>query len=293
MFSILIISLIILTFILIFYYKYKDFNSLDILDKIIYIVICFSIIWGTISSYYIFCMIYNLITNGQRPYEMKFFETTKDRIILYIYFIISFILLIILIVLVYIFIFWMLIIIFVPFIILIPIPIIPFLLPIPLKSILLEYVPPFKRLTDRGILPLMRRIVFTFFSEKGIKDKLGDVFITSYGFLYKELKMILNDFIILDKPQEEKISKGIQDDKYKTATIDDNTDNEKQAKNAIEGENEILMDKLKDEFNICLRTMKGFTEYGDKTSLTNVYQDKMGEINCNFDKLKNYLKNKN
>lgn len=293
MLSILIISLIILTFILTFYYKYKDFNSLDILDKIIYIVICFTIIWGTISLYYIFLMFYNLITNGQRPYEMKFFENTKDRIIIYIYFIISFILLIILIILTYIFIFWMLIIIFVPFIILIPIPIIPFIIPIPLKNILLEYVPPFKRLTDRGILPLMRRIVFTFFSEKGIKDKLGDVFLSSYGFLYKELKMILNDFIKLDKPQEEKISKGIQDDKYKTSTIDDNTDNEKQAKNAIEGENEILMNKLKDEFNICLRTMKGFTEYGDKTSLTNVYQDKMGEINCNFDKLKNYLKNKN
>ena len=63
--------------------------------------------------------------------------------------------------LLWIFIFWMIIIIFVPYFIIIPIPFIPFFIPIPLKNPMLEFIPPFKILTDRGILPLMRKIIFT------------------------------------------------------------------------------------------------------------------------------------
>lgn len=290
MFSFFIICLVIFIFLSIFIFKYKEFNSLDIIDKIIYICICFFIIWGTITLYYLICMFYKFITGGEIPLQAKYLEKTKYNIILYTYYLISFIILVILIVLIHIFIFWMLIIIFVPFIILIPIPIIPFIIPIPLKTILLEVVPPFKRLTERGILPLFRRIVFTLFNKQGIKDKFKDIFVNTYGFFYEELKLILSDLTKLNEPEREKISKGIQDDKYKTTTIDDDTDNEKNAKDAIEGTNEKLTDKLKDEFNICLKTTVKFTEYGDKSFN---YENKMGELNCNFDKLKNYLKNIN
>ena len=99
-----------------------------------------------------------------------------------------------------------------------------FIIPIPLKMPMLEYIPPFKILTDRGILPLMRDIVFNFiFSESNIKDRLRRPFVKTYGFLFEEVKKIFGDFfkLYMDEPEKQNISKGLQDDNYKV-DIDDN-----------------------------------------------------------------------
>ena len=96
-------------------------------------------------------------------------------------------------ILLHIFAFWIIIILFVPFIIIIPIPIIPFILPIPLKYLLLI---PFQKLTDRGILPLMRRVLFGFISEDTTKH-LFNSYYNIYDFFYDNLKEMISDFFIL------------------------------------------------------------------------------------------------
>ena len=74
--------------------------------------------------------------------------------------------------LLWIFVFWLIIKYIIPVIILIPIPMIPFIIPIPIRQILLDYVPPFKALTDAGILPLMEKVLFTIISPQKVKRKL-------------------------------------------------------------------------------------------------------------------------
>jgi len=287
----IIIILTIYTFFISSYFK-----KLDFLDKILHISIFLFIIWFLITIYYIYCFFYQFITIN--PFEIHQFFTNHpfERFLHFyftpfIYFILSFIILTKLYILLHIFVFWIIIIIFVPFIMIFPIPIIPFILPIPLKSILLE-LPPFKQLTDRGILPLLRRIIFGFFFTE---DKLKH-FISSFfdinSFFYENIKNTLNDFIIINEPKNyNKISKGIQDDKYKTQTIDDNTDNEEISNQIInDDKNNINKNKIIDEYLVCVKSKKSLNNYKDTNIYSNKINDNQNELDCNFDNLKNYIK---
>lgn len=297
---IIIFLYIIFLIILIFYGKkyFEYFKSLDLIDKIIFICTVIVEITIILILYFTYCFCYNIFFFPSEINEKSQFDSkTSIENSLHIFsvylleFLIYFILLPILFILFHIFVFWMIIIIFVPYIIIVPIPIIPFILPIPLKTMMLELIPPFRKLTDRGILPLMRRIFFRLISYETIKNKFTNSFVDIYGFLFDDIKIVLNDVIKLYKPKDNKISKDIQDDQYKIGTIDDNTDNKKQSEEAIENENTRLKEIIKNEYNICVKTKKKFTNYGEST-LSNVYEDTKNDFNCNFDELKRYLKNK-
>jgi hypothetical protein len=209
----------------------------------------------------------------------------------------TFILYIIFSVLIWIFIFWMVIILYVPEIIVIPIPIIPFILPIPLKSLILEYVPPFKILTQRGILPMMRRIIFgVIFKESSIKDKFKGVFTETYGFLYGEIKTILGEYMIylkMEDPKSEKISKGLQDDNYKVSTIDDGTDNAEKAKETREASTGDASDLIESELELCMNSSKSFTGVGTSSTdkFMNSFNDYSKYADCYSKYLKSYVDN--
>lgn len=280
----------------IFYFIYKIFfssnyfNKLDGLDKILFICLFLFIIWIVITLYYLFCFIcgFLFITIEVHPfYSDTAIEGFFHSILIpRLYFLLSYVLLIIFFILLHIFGFWMIIILFVPFIIIVPIPIIPFILPIPLKYLLLT---PFQKLTDRGILPLMRRVLFGFFSEETTKHLLNSSY-DIYGFFYENLKAIINDVIILNEPKNEKISKGIQDDKYRVSTIDD--ENEETSNEIIEQENnnKKLKNKVREEYLLCVRTQKKLNNYGEDNSAFNSFNDRKTSSICNLDTLKTYIK---
>jgi hypothetical protein len=203
-----------------------------------------------------------------------------------IYFVLSLILLVILYIFLHIFGFWIIIILFVPFIIIVPIPIIPFILPIPLKYLLLI---PFQKLTDRGILPLMRRLLFGFFNEKTTKHLINSYYNIT-DFFYDNLKEIINDFIIINEPKNEKISKGLQDDKYKASTIDD--ENEETSRDIIktESDNTKMTDKIKEEYLLCVKSQKGINKFGENINISNMFNDIKSDFECNFQNLKTYMK---
>ena len=92
-------------------------------------------------------------------------------------------------ILTYIFYIWLGIIYFVPYLIFVG------FIPIPLKNPILEFVPPFKTLTDRGILPLLRRIntrLFEFLisgNNKKHTENINDLI----DYTYIEIKNIFKD----------------------------------------------------------------------------------------------------
>jgi hypothetical protein len=280
----------------IFYFIYKIFfssnyfNKLDGMDKILFVCLFLFIIWVLLTLYYLFCIIYGIIYITVEVHP--FYSGTPIEDFLHfclvprLYYLLSYILLILFFILLHIFGFWIIIILFVPFIIIVPIPIIPFILPVPLKFLLLI---PFQKLTDRGILPLMRRILFGFFNEETTKHLLNSSY-NIYDFFYENLKEMINDVIILNEPRNEKISKGIQDNKYRASTIDD--ENEEVSNDIIEKENKNkkLKNKIKEEYLLCVKTQKKLNNYGEDNSASNsFYNNKINSL-CNLDTLKTYIK---
>jgi hypothetical protein len=266
------------------------FNKLDGLDKILFVSIFLLIIWILITLYYLYCFLYGFIyltTEKHQFYTETFIEDIlHNNIFPRILFILSIILLVILYIFLHIFGFWIIIILFVPFIIIVPIPIIPFILPIPLKYLLLL---PFQKLTDRGILPLMRRLLFGFFNEKTTKHLINSYYNIT-DFFYDNLKELINDFIIINEPRNEKISKGLQDDKYKTSTIDD--ENEETSRDIIknESDNTKMKDKIKEEYLLCVKSRKGMNKFGEDINISNMFNDIKSDFECNFENLKTYMK---
>jgi hypothetical protein len=271
-------------------FVYTDyFKKMDALDKIIFIFTFFFIVWVLFTLYFIFCFFCKLIfvTTINHPFHTDtMIEYSLESLSLRIIYVLSFILLVMFFVLLYIFGIWMIIILYVPFIIIVPIPFIPFLLPIPLKILLLI---PFKKLTDRGILPLMRRVFLGFADEETSKHLINSSY-DIYGFFFDNLKAMISDFLILNEPKKNKISKGLQDDKYKRSTIDD--ENEETSNELIENENKKVKERLKNEYLICVKTQRKLNNYGDNKYASNGYSDKRKETDCNFDNLKSYLKYK-
>lgn len=197
----------------------------------------------------------------------------------------------------WIFTFWMGIIMFVPYVIIIPIPIIPFIIPIPLKTVILEFVPPFKILTDRGILPFMRKIIFRFlYSEDIIKDRFKFALFDTYNFLYDEIKLILGDIFknVMPKQEPQNISKGIQDDEYEVTIETDEDSTEEKAEEQKTTENKNIQDLINEELQVCLKSKQGFIS-SDMSSIEALYSN-MGNMNnyadCYATSIKAYIDNK-
>jgi len=200
--------------------------------------------------------------------------------------------------LLWIFIFWMIIILFVPEIILIPIPFIPFIIPVPLKRPILEYVPPFKALTERGILPLMRTVIFRIFGEENLKNKFNLTITDIYGFLFEELKKILERVLLnnqssnLQDPGNQNFNKDIQDDEYKVKTIDDYNKETDPAYNNYEyKENQEVMDLINEELELCLISKKSF-ETPDNNNLLQGVSDMNNYFECYSKSIKSYIDSK-
>lgn len=201
--------------------------------------------------------------------------------------------------LLWIFVFWMITIIFVPYVLIIPIPIIPFIVPIPLKLVILEYVPPFKILTDRGILPFMRRNIFRFlFSEDTIKIKLKKTLEDTYSFLYDEFKIIFGEIFknVMQEPEPIVISKDLQDDDY---AIDISTEGQgeetsKEKESDVSPENKKIQDLINEELEICLRSKQSFTtsDISSVQSFYNSITDMNGYAQCYASSIKSYIDNK-
>jgi hypothetical protein len=266
------------------------FNKLDGLDKIIFIFLLLFNIWVVLSIYYLYCFLYGFffITPEKHQFYTDTFieDFLHNALVPRIYFIISVILIIMFYILLHIFAFWIIILLFVPFIIIIPIPIIPFILPIPLKYLLLI---PFQKLTDRGILPLMRRVLFGFISENTTKHLVNSYY-NIYDFFYDNLKEMISDFIILNERNNEKISKGLQDNKYRASTIDD--ENEETSNDIIktESDNTKLKNKIKEEYLLCVKSKRGMNNFGEDNSMSNTFNNSKNDFECNLDSLKTYMK---
>jgi hypothetical protein len=91
----------------------------------------------------------------------------------------------------FIFIAWLVIKYIVPIIYIFFIPFPPFFAPIPLRYVILENVPPFKDLTEAGILPLMERLLFKIISGEVVRDKT----IHCFGYIFDFVKINIKNII--------------------------------------------------------------------------------------------------
>lgn len=190
----------------------------------------------------------------------------------------------------WIFVHWMIIKIFVPFIILIPIPFIPFIIPIPLKNILLETIPPFKLLTQRGILPFLEKIVFRFlFSSDTMKNKFSSTLSDTYGFLFLEIKNSIGDFLNKIGIKSPEKPNKTSDENHKIKTIDDGTTNEIQA-NKETKDNKAVMDLINEELEICMKSKQ--TLKTPNSTLFNGLTDLNDYSECYSKSIKSYIENR-
>lgn len=265
-----------------FFEKQKDyFNSCDILDKIIYISVIVFIFFVSVLLSLFITRVYQFIffTSEITPLDLKegIFKRGLRFTYLFAYYLTAHILLLIFYALLYIFAFWMIIKIFVPIIMLFLIPIPPLILPIPLQMLMLEKIPPFRRLTDRGILPLMEKLLNIFISNETIKNKFEKSFVSTYGFLYNEINNILGDFVKLSKASDTDNSNSL---------IEENKEDKMKEKKLLEDmKGDKLSDILKGEFEQCKRNISKNVGYGEEETVEISFD-------CNFDYLRNYLQNK-
>lgn len=266
---------------------------MSIIEAIINFTIKVLVFWTSYNFYVFIQFIFNSIGIFGILFDFQFFLSDFIAIImlfllllstLYLCFIFS--------ILIWIFIFWMIIKIFVPFVIFIPIPIIPFIVPIPLKFLMLEYIPPFKVLTDRGILPMMEKIIFRFlFSQQSIKDKFSSSFSDIYSFLYSEVKTSVGELFgsieikTPDKPEQ------TPNENHKIETVDDRTRNEEIANNELDkSENKEIMDLINEELQICLKSKQ--TLQTPDSSILSGTKDMNNYSECYAKSIKAFIDNK-
>mgnify|MGYP003349330288 CR=1 FL=1 len=261
----------------------------SVIDAIIIFTIKVIAFWFLINCYIFLQFILNMTGFFGLLLDMQFFLTDIIAVIVgIILFILNFYMLIVFSVLIIIFIFWMIILLFVPSIIIVYI-IIP--IPIPLKFLMLEYIPPFKVLTERGILPLMKNIMNLFISNDTIINKFKNIFNGIYDFFYDELKNAFGD--LFDKMGLKEIEKPNEPPLEKTniKTIDDGTDNPEIAKKEIKNiENDKVMDLINQELELCLASKKNATSPNDyefnSVANLNIYSS------CYASSIRAYIKNK-
>jgi hypothetical protein len=176
---------------------------------------------------------------------------------------------------------WLVVLYIVPYIILVPIPFMPFLLPVPIKNLILEFVPPFKILTDKGILPLMRRILFSmavFFPRGQFKAWFLKSINEIYIFMYDDIKRLfvnISKKIGVDLQPTEPNDDVIEDD-YETEEPDDEDAKIKEDEDAIR-----MRNLIEEETDICVKSKlklkspiaTGGDEMTANVSNVNIYSD--------------------
>ncbi len=259
------------------------------IDSIINFTIKVISFWFFMNIYIFIQFIFNTIGIFGVLFDFQFFGTDIIGGILRV--ILSFATIyitLVLSVLFWIFVFWMIIKLFVPHIIIVPIPFIPFIIPIPLKNLMLDLIPPFKVMTERGILPLIERIFYRFISNETIKNKFVYSFQDVNRFLYNEIKDTIGSINKLinykqpDKPPESN---------YKIDTIDHNTDNDIKAKEEYEKtDNKRVMELINQELEICMKSKQSFTT--PESSIFNGITDLNNYSECYSRSIRDYINNK-
>jgi len=263
------------------------------LDFTINLVIFVFLFWVLSNIYIFFIFIFNSFGIKGILFDWEFFPSDYIGYVFRILITLSNIFLCIMLsFLWWIFVLWMIIIIFVPFLIIIPIPFIPFFIPIPLKFLMLALIPPFKTLTERGILPWVLRMVLIIFSTDSIKTKFNQAFSTTYGVFYDDLKKITGE--ILEKPSTT-VSYN-ENDINKVPTVDDGTDNKelakKELKNDNSGRNKKVMELINEELELCIKSKQAFTLPNSKTGALKSAEDMKSYSECYARSVKSYLDNK-
>jgi len=210
-------------------------------------------------------------------------------------------------ILIYIFVAWISIILFVPYIILVQIPFIPFIIPVPLKYLMLEYIPPFKKLTDKGILPLLRRIIyrlFEYFPQGKFKEWINYTKDDVYSFFYEEFKKIFTYLfknsgynLELSKPEKINLSKDIEDNEFpiNNKEIDEGKEETEKLKKEEENndENKKIKELIAEELEICLKSKQSLITSDMstlETSFTGV-KDMNNYAECYSKTVKSYFDN--
>lgn len=149
----------------------------------------------------------------------------------------------------YIFWLWLFIIYFVPHLIFVG------FIPIPFKIPILEFVPPFKQLTNRGVLPLIRRInnrLFEFLLSRDFnihKQNINDI----YNFIYDELKKMFTDFFKIIKFDFKKPEPVGNDSNIELESTSDKEQAEEIQKSYEEDDEKIKIKNLiNEEIAICI-----------------------------------------
>jgi hypothetical protein len=259
-----------------------------VLEQIINFTIRVVSFWFSYNFYLFIQFCFNSIGIFGVLFDFQFFGSDLIAIFMIFLLLISTLyILYILSLLFWIFVFWMIIKIFVPFVIFIPIPIIPFIIPIPLKMIILENVPPFKLLTERGILPMIEKIIFRFlFSSDTIKSKFSNSLSDVYRFLYDEIKNSIGDALNLmglKKPEK------TEDEKYEVKTVDDGTTNKIQGEKELK-DNKEIMDLINEELEICMRSKQALTT--PNSDLFNGIKNLNNYSECYSRSIKSYIDNR-
>jgi len=179
---------------------------------------------------------------------------------------------------------WLVIIYFVPFLVFIG------FIPIPIKIPILEFVPPFKVLTDRGILPLIRRInarliEFIFTLNPNIhNENINDL----YSYIYDEIKKIIKGFFsglikvvrfdfdfeiskpVPAKPINVELEKDVERDKLEKES--------KKIQETIDNDKDNIKKLINEEIQICIANKsKGITS--DLTSSESFFQAQTNRSN--------------
>lgn len=268
-------------------------SALNALDTLINFCIFVLIFWFCSNVYIFIVFIFNSVGIRGILFDSEIFFTDyigyfHKLLIAFANLFLSYILSLLL----WIFISWMIILIFVPFLIIIPIPFIPFFVPIPLKFLMLHYIPPYRLLTERGILPLCLRLVLIFFSADSIKSKFQQSFKATFALFYDDIKKVLGEFV--GKPVGT-ITKS-DSDINQLPTVDDGTDNKRKSSKVIEEDNansnKEAMELIEEELQLCLKSKQTFTTPDNKNSVVNSASDMNNYSECYAISIKSYIDNK-
>ena len=209
-------------------------------------------------------------------------------------------------VLFWIFVNWMLIKMMVPIIVIFPIPFFPYIFILPLRIMMLDFIPPFKPLTDLGTLPLLYRLltriidpnVFSNFANNYIKPSITDV--GDYFFYHvRNLGKEYSDQLYGDQPIDNNSKEGEERVKKDNEAISNMSgeDEEKGMKKYQEyKENDSVkstMDKIDQDTQLCIGLNQQFKPYG--ASYTSEITTDMGNsfnpyTKCYTSAIKSYIK---
>jgi hypothetical protein len=195
--------------------------------------------------------------------------------------------------LLWVFVFWMIIKILVPLIIIFPIPIIPFIFIIPLRPMLLEFIPPFKVLTDLGTLPLMLRICTRLINPQIFTNTLNYLFFPTVNDVGNYLQTHISNAINNVIGDDIKYLYQEQFDNNNDFNNDDKEDIKKYNEYKENNNVKSTMEKIEDDTNMCIKLNQNFKPYNSSYA-SDIMTDIDNSLNpynkCYSNAIKSYLK---